>query len=82
MNRRRDDSSVDTRHLLPRFRGDVVSTVRVKVRYVVPEEVVNVSVTVAGGDSRALRGIPAVGRGVSGQIAGTQPEQAVCEDAA
>jgi hypothetical protein len=29
----------------------------------------------AGGDTRALRGIPAIGRGVTGAIAGTRPEQ-------
>lgn len=27
----------------------------------------------AGGDSRSLRGIPAIGRGVAGAIAGTAP---------
>lgn len=27
----------------------------------------------AGGDERRLRGIPAIGRGVSGAISGTQP---------
>lgn len=31
----------------------------------------------AGGDSRKLRGIPAIGRSVSGAIPGTDPEQ-VC----
>lgn len=29
-------------------------------------------------DSRSIRGIPAIGRGCSGSIAGTQPESAVC----
>lgn len=31
----------------------------------------------AGGDSRKLRGIPAIGRGVSGAIPGTRPEDAI-----
>jgi hypothetical protein len=31
----------------------------------------------AGGDGRRLRGIPAVGRGPGGAIAGTQPESAL-----
>jgi hypothetical protein len=31
------------------------------------------------GDSRRLRGLPAVGRGVSGHIAGTDPEQALLD---
>ena len=31
----------------------------------------------SGGDERALRGLPAVGRGVSGAIQGTDPVKAV-----
>lgn len=31
----------------------------------------------AEGDERRLRGIPAIGRGVSGEIPGTHPEKAV-----
>ncbi len=33
-------------------------------------------VGVAGGDSRRLRGIPAIGRGVDGSIPGTDPLEA------
>lgn len=31
----------------------------------------------AGGDERRLRGIPAIGRGVTGAIPGTDPERAM-----
>lgn len=36
------------------------------------------SVATAPGDTRKLRGIPAIGRGVAGAIPDTQPERAVC----
>lgn len=34
--------------------------------------------TTAGGDSRRLRGIPAIGRGVAGVVNGTQPGAGYC----
>lgn len=33
----------------------------------------------AAGDERRLRGIPAIGRGVAGEITGTRPDKAVGE---
>lgn len=35
---------------------------------------------VDGGDERTLRGIPAIGRGVGGAIAGTRPDSRVIAD--
>jgi len=72
--------SESTRHLLPRFRIEEATGRRQLVERVVLESRSHSSTplpSAAGGDTLRLRGIPAVGRGVSGHIAGTQPGQAL-----
>jgi hypothetical protein len=54
---------------LPRYRPQTESTL--EIHDVEPEPQVNRST--APGDSRKLRGIPAIGRGVAGAINGTTP---------
>lgn len=43
--------------------------------HITPETDQPTTPTTPGGDTRKLRGIPAIGKGVSGHIPGTQPGQ-------
>jgi hypothetical protein len=43
--------------------------------HISPEVVDTPTQTTPGGDTRKLRGIPAIGKGVSGHIPGSQPGQ-------
>ena len=80
---RREGRSIDNERLLPHLRAEPVDASRVeRVLHEAEALVVAVSaVASAGGDTRALRGIPALARGVGGVMAGTQPEQALMDGA-
>lgn len=67
------------RRLLPRFTQDPADIIRDAVRatdqaHTIPDTTPNRTSPTAGGDPRALRGIPAIARGVSGTSPGTRPD--------
>jgi len=66
-------SNVENAKMLERLAREQGADLRV-------ERVERQMFNMAASDSRTLRGIPAIGRGVMGVIYGTQPEHAVSRD--
>lgn len=68
-------SDDERRHLATRYRQDqlTIQHSRAVARAVSQSVDRTISVVAAGGDARALRGIPVVARGVPGVSPGTQP---------